>query len=101
MAQNIKNKSFGLIAKKNQTYVILVIVFIVLLLTAVCLVFIFSIQTIGNIFSPTSTIPVNVTHFDINKAQSNPRLTDEFWNDFNYNLLFVSPNPYEQLTNED
>ncbi len=101
MAQNIKNKSFGLIAKKNKTYVMLAIFFVIFLLTVTCLVFIFSIRTIRNISSSTLTVPTNVVHFNINKAQNNPRLLDEFWNDFNYNLLFISPNPNEQETGKE
>lgn len=99
MAQNIKNKNFNPLAKKNKTYVILAIVFIILLLATICLVFIFAIRTISNISSPISTSPLNIAHFNIDKAQNNPRLLDEFWNDFDYNLLFISPNPNADITN--
>jgi hypothetical protein len=101
MAQNIKNKGFNPIAKKNKTYVVLAIVFIVLLLSVVSLVFIFTIRTISNISSPVSTVPINITHFNIDKAQNNPRLLDEFWNNFDYNLLFISPNPNTYIINEE
>jgi len=101
MAQNIKNKGFNPIAKKNKTYVVLAIVFIVLLLSVVSLVFIFTIRAISNISSPASTIPINITHFNIDKAQNNPRLLDEFWNNFDYNLLFISPNPNTYMINEE
>jgi len=99
MAQNIKNKNFNPLAKKNKTYVILAIVFIILLLATICLVFIFAIRMISNISSPISTSPLNITHFNIDKAQNNPRLLDEFWNNFDYNLLFISPNPNADITN--
>lgn len=101
MVQTLKNKSFSLVAKKNKTYVILAIVFVILLLIMVCLVFAFSIQTIGNVSSPILTTPTNITHFNINRAQINPRLSDEFWNSFNYNFLFNSQNPNDQITNEE